>query len=171
MRHVAAIIVGLAVLAFGAGETVARDRVKEKTREEIVHQYRSVPEFEERYVLSVRLRGKPASVESIEAGLEASRVKRRTRSLPKHTPANPHRRSRQAAGQRRPQQGQAVPPAPAACPQDAPGRIQRPQPRGPAGQGQALAGRVTQGQRQGAQHLILPLVLQQRVLLLVLLIQ
>ena len=52
--------------------------VKEKTREEIVHHYRSVPEFEERCVLSVKLRGKPASAEAIEAGLEASRVKRRT---------------------------------------------------------------------------------------------
>jgi UDP-N-acetylmuramate--alanine ligase len=52
--------------------------VKEKTREEIVHHYRSVPEFEERYVLSVRLRGTPTDESAIETELEASRVKRRT---------------------------------------------------------------------------------------------
>lgn len=52
--------------------------IKEKSIEEIAHRYRSVPEFEERYVLSARLKGKPTDVASIDVGLEASRVKRRT---------------------------------------------------------------------------------------------
>jgi UDP-N-acetylenolpyruvoylglucosamine reductase len=51
---------------------------KEKPLAEIAHQYRSVPEFEERYVLSARLRGVPTDQASIDAGLEASRVKRRS---------------------------------------------------------------------------------------------
>jgi len=52
--------------------------IKEKSIEEIAHRYRNVPEFEERYVLSARLKGKPTDVASIDMGLEASRVKRRT---------------------------------------------------------------------------------------------
>jgi UDP-N-acetylmuramate--L-alanine ligase/UDP-N-acetylenolpyruvoylglucosamine reductase len=52
--------------------------IKEKSLAEIVYQYRNVPEFEERYILSATFNAKPASVESIDAGLEASRVKRRT---------------------------------------------------------------------------------------------
>ncbi|MDB6120404.1 MAG: UDP-N-acetylmuramate/alanine ligase [Verrucomicrobiaceae bacterium] len=53
-------------------------QIKEKPLAEIEHHYRSVPEFEERYVLGARLRGPAADVASIDAGLEASRVKRRT---------------------------------------------------------------------------------------------
>ena len=53
-------------------------QIKDKPLAEIVHHYRSVPEFEERYVLSAVLRGPKADVASIDAGLEASRVKRRT---------------------------------------------------------------------------------------------
>lgn len=52
--------------------------IQEKPVEEIAHRYRSVPEFEERYVLSARLRGTATDAASIDAGLEASRVKRRT---------------------------------------------------------------------------------------------
>lgn len=52
--------------------------VKEKSLGEIVHHYRNVPEFEERYIVSAVLRGRPAPVDQIDAGLEASRVKRRT---------------------------------------------------------------------------------------------
>ncbi len=53
-------------------------QIKEKPLAEIAHHYRSVPEFEERYVLGAYLRGPKASQESIDAGLEASRIKRRT---------------------------------------------------------------------------------------------
>jgi UDP-N-acetylmuramate--alanine ligase len=52
--------------------------IKEKGLAEIAHSYRSVPEFEECYILSVTFNAVPASMESIDAGLEASRVKRRT---------------------------------------------------------------------------------------------
>jgi UDP-N-acetylmuramate--alanine ligase len=52
--------------------------VKEKSLAEIQHSYRSVPEFEERYILGARLRGPQAELASIDAGLEASRQKRRT---------------------------------------------------------------------------------------------
>lgn len=52
--------------------------IKEKPLAEIAHRYRSVPEFEERYILAARLHGKPADSASIDAGLEASRIKRRT---------------------------------------------------------------------------------------------
>jgi UDP-N-acetylmuramate--alanine ligase len=53
--------------------------VKEKPLADIQHSYRSAPEFEERYILSARLRGKPAApIADIDAGLEASRNKRRT---------------------------------------------------------------------------------------------
>jgi len=53
-------------------------QIKEKSLAEIDHHYRSVPEFEERYVLGARLRGPKADLASIDAGLEASRQKRRT---------------------------------------------------------------------------------------------
>ncbi|MDB6138386.1 MAG: murc: udp-n-acetylmuramate--l-alanine ligase, partial [Verrucomicrobiaceae bacterium] len=53
-------------------------QIKEKPFAEIVHHYRSVPEFEERYVLGARLQGPKADMASIDAGLEASRIKRRT---------------------------------------------------------------------------------------------
>lgn len=52
--------------------------IKEKPLAEIAHRYRSVPEFEERYILAARLHGNPADSASIDAGLEASRIKRRT---------------------------------------------------------------------------------------------
>lgn len=52
--------------------------IQEKPLEEIQHQYRSIAEFEERYIVGAVLKGRPASVESIDAGLNASRVKRRT---------------------------------------------------------------------------------------------
>ncbi|MBL9180099.1 MAG: UDP-N-acetylmuramate--L-alanine ligase [Verrucomicrobiaceae bacterium] len=52
--------------------------IQEKPLAEITHHYRSVPEFEERYIVGAVLQGKPAPVEQIDAGLEASRVKRRT---------------------------------------------------------------------------------------------
>ena len=53
-------------------------QIKEKPLAEIDHHYRSVPEFEERFVLGARLRGPKADLASIDAGLEASRQKRRT---------------------------------------------------------------------------------------------
>ncbi|MDZ4289798.1 MAG: UDP-N-acetylmuramate--L-alanine ligase, partial [Prosthecobacter sp.] len=52
--------------------------IKEKPVAEIAHMYRSVPEFEEHYIVSAVLQGKPAPVAEIDAGLDASRVKRRT---------------------------------------------------------------------------------------------
>ena len=52
--------------------------IKEKTREEIAHQYRSVPEFEDRFILSAKLKGSVAPVEQIDKGLDASRAKRRS---------------------------------------------------------------------------------------------
>lgn len=52
--------------------------VHEKSKADIIHHYRNVPEFEEHYIVSAMLEGKPAPVEQIDAGLEASRVKRRT---------------------------------------------------------------------------------------------
>jgi UDP-N-acetylenolpyruvoylglucosamine reductase len=51
--------------------------IKEKTRAEIAHHYRSVPEFEDRFILSAKLKGSAASLEQIDTGLEASRAKRR----------------------------------------------------------------------------------------------
>jgi len=51
--------------------------VQEKPLAEIAHQYRSVPEFEEHYIVGAVLEGKPADPAAIDAGLEASRVKRR----------------------------------------------------------------------------------------------
>lgn len=52
--------------------------VQEKPLSEIAHQYRSVPEFEERYIVGAVLAGKPAATADIDSGLEASRIKRRT---------------------------------------------------------------------------------------------
>jgi UDP-N-acetylmuramate--alanine ligase len=52
--------------------------VKERPLAEIVHHYRSVPEFEERYVVSAVLKGSPAPLEEIDAKLAASHQKRRT---------------------------------------------------------------------------------------------
>ncbi len=52
--------------------------IKEKPLADIAHQYRSVPEYEERFVLAVRLQGPRAELASIDLGLEASRQKRRT---------------------------------------------------------------------------------------------
>jgi len=52
--------------------------IQEKPLAEIVHHYRSVPEFEDRYIVGAVLEGKPAPKEQIDAGLEASRIKRRT---------------------------------------------------------------------------------------------
>jgi UDP-N-acetylenolpyruvoylglucosamine reductase len=58
---------------------IARDgSIREKPLTEIVHRYRSVPEFEDCYIVSAVLEGKPAPVQQIDAGLEASRIKRRT---------------------------------------------------------------------------------------------
>ena len=53
--------------------------LKEKTLAEIEHHYRSVPEFEERLIVSAVLRGSPdAPREEIDAKLAASHHKRRT---------------------------------------------------------------------------------------------
>ncbi len=52
--------------------------VREKPLSEIVHHYRSVPEFEERYVVSAVLQGAPAPLEQIDAKLAESHHKRRT---------------------------------------------------------------------------------------------
>lgn len=52
--------------------------VKEKPLDEITHHYRSVPEFEERYVVSAVLKGTPATQTEIDAKLAASHQKRRT---------------------------------------------------------------------------------------------
>jgi UDP-N-acetylmuramate--L-alanine ligase/UDP-N-acetylenolpyruvoylglucosamine reductase len=52
--------------------------IQEKPLSEIQHQYRSIAEFEERYIVGAVLKGKPATLAEIDAGLEASRVKRRT---------------------------------------------------------------------------------------------
>jgi UDP-N-acetylmuramate--L-alanine ligase/UDP-N-acetylenolpyruvoylglucosamine reductase len=52
--------------------------LKEKSLSEITHHYRSVPEFEERYVISAVLRGSPAPQTEIDANLAASHHKRRT---------------------------------------------------------------------------------------------
>jgi UDP-N-acetylenolpyruvoylglucosamine reductase len=52
--------------------------IKEKPLAEITHHYRSVPEFEERYVVSAVLKGMPAPQDEIDAKLAASHHKRRT---------------------------------------------------------------------------------------------
>ena len=52
--------------------------IQEKPHADIVHHYRSVPEFEERYIVGAVLEGKPATQAQSDTGLEASRVKRRT---------------------------------------------------------------------------------------------
>lgn len=51
--------------------------IKEKSASEITAHYRNVPEFEERFVVSAVLEGKPAPVAEIDAKLEASHTKRR----------------------------------------------------------------------------------------------
>ncbi len=52
--------------------------IKEKPLAEITHHYRSVPEFEERYVISAVLQGQPAPQAEIDTKLAASHHKRRT---------------------------------------------------------------------------------------------
>lgn len=52
--------------------------IQEKPLAEIQHDYRSAPEFESHYIVGAVLKGKPAALAQIDAGLEASRVKRRT---------------------------------------------------------------------------------------------
>jgi UDP-N-acetylenolpyruvoylglucosamine reductase len=52
--------------------------VRDKPLAEITHHYRSVPEFEERYVVSAVLKGSPAPQTEIDAKLAASHHKRRT---------------------------------------------------------------------------------------------
>lgn len=52
--------------------------LREKPLAEITHHYRSVPEFEERYIVSAVLKGAPAAREEIDAKLAASHQKRRT---------------------------------------------------------------------------------------------
>lgn len=52
--------------------------IQEKPLSEIQHQYRSIAEFEERYIVGAVLTGRPAAIEEIDAGLNASRMKRRT---------------------------------------------------------------------------------------------
>lgn len=56
----------------------ADGNLQEKPLAEIHHQYRSIAEFEECYIVGAVLKGSPASIESIDAGLNASRVKRRS---------------------------------------------------------------------------------------------
>lgn len=51
--------------------------IKEKTAGEIAAHYRNVPEFEERFVVSAILEGKPAAVSEIDAKLAQSHAKRR----------------------------------------------------------------------------------------------
>lgn len=53
-------------------------QIKEKPLAEIVHHYRNVPEFEDRFVVSAVLKGTPANQADIDAGLAASHQKRRT---------------------------------------------------------------------------------------------
>ncbi|HRJ08663.1 MAG TPA: UDP-N-acetylmuramate--L-alanine ligase [Prosthecobacter sp.] len=52
--------------------------LREKPLAEITHHYRSVPEFEERYIVSAVLKGAPAAREEIDERLAASHHKRRT---------------------------------------------------------------------------------------------
>jgi len=52
--------------------------LREKPLAEITHHYRSVPEFEERYIVSAVLKGAPAPREEIDEKLAASHQKRRT---------------------------------------------------------------------------------------------
>jgi UDP-N-acetylmuramate--alanine ligase len=56
----------------------ADGNLQEKPLAEIHHQYRSIAEFEECYIVGAVLKGSPASIESIDAGLNSSRVKRRS---------------------------------------------------------------------------------------------
>ncbi|MEN3942287.1 UDP-N-acetylmuramate--L-alanine ligase [Prosthecobacter sp. SYSU 5D2] len=53
-------------------------QLREKSLADIVHHYRNVPEFEERYIVSAVLKGSPAPQAEIDAGLAASHQKRRT---------------------------------------------------------------------------------------------
>jgi UDP-N-acetylmuramate--alanine ligase len=53
-------------------------QIREKPLADIVHHYRNVPEFEERYIVSAVLKGSPAPQAEIDAGLAASHQKRRT---------------------------------------------------------------------------------------------
>ncbi|SKA76948.1 UDP-N-acetylmuramate dehydrogenase /UDP-N-acetylmuramate--L-alanine ligase [Prosthecobacter debontii] len=53
-------------------------QIKEKPLAEIQHHYRSVPEFEERYIVSAVLKGTPADQAEIDTKLAASHQKRRT---------------------------------------------------------------------------------------------
>lgn len=53
-------------------------QIKEKPLADIVHHYRSVPEFEERYIVSAVLKGAPSPQPEIDAKLAASHHKRRT---------------------------------------------------------------------------------------------
>lgn len=53
-------------------------QIKEKPLAEIVHHYRNVPEFEDRFIVSAVLKGTPANQADIDAGLAASHQKRRT---------------------------------------------------------------------------------------------
>lgn len=53
-------------------------QIKEKPLAEIVHHYRNVPEFEERYIVSAVLKGSPAPQADIDVKLAASHQKRRT---------------------------------------------------------------------------------------------
>lgn len=53
-------------------------QLKEKPLAEIIHHYRSVPEFEERYIVSAVLKGTPAEPADIDTKLAASHHKRRT---------------------------------------------------------------------------------------------
>jgi UDP-N-acetylenolpyruvoylglucosamine reductase len=52
--------------------------VRQKTREEIDHRYRSVPEFQRYFVLSGEFRGVPTPLEEIEAKMKLSMDKRKT---------------------------------------------------------------------------------------------
>jgi UDP-N-acetylenolpyruvoylglucosamine reductase len=52
--------------------------IKEKTAAEIQASYRNVPEFEERFVVSAVMEGRPAPLEEIDGKLDASHQKRRT---------------------------------------------------------------------------------------------
>lgn len=53
-------------------------QIKEKPLADIVHHYRNVPEFEERFIVSAVLRGTPAEQPDIDTKLAASHQKRRT---------------------------------------------------------------------------------------------
>jgi len=52
--------------------------LQEKSLSEVQTQYRSIAEFEDHYIVSAVLKGKPATVAEIDVGLNTSRMKRRT---------------------------------------------------------------------------------------------